>query len=81
MNDTSPEIEDIQISLIRRASTAKRMMCMISLSQMAADLSKRAISRAHPDYNQREIDLLFVGLHYGDDLADRLRNYLDGRTV
>jgi len=43
------------------------------------NLSKRAISRANPDLNEEENNLLFVEYHYGVELVYRLRKYLDQR--
>ena len=77
LDDTSPKIKEIQISLIRKAGVAERTTRMRSLSQTVVNLSRRAIARTHPGYNQREIDLIFVSLHYGDEIAHRLKSYLD----
>lgn len=80
LDDTNPGIKEIQISLIRKAGVAERTTRMRSLSQTVVNLSRRAISRTHPGYNQQEVDLIFVSLHYGDDIANRLENYL-GRKM
>ena len=40
-------------------------------------LSKRAIARANENLDEQELNLLFVSHHYGSNLADRLRKYLD----
>lgn len=76
LSDTNPEIKEIQISLIRKAGAAGRTMRMRSLSQTVVKLSRRAIMRTHPGCDQREVDLIFVSLHYGNDIANRLENYL-----
>ncbi len=75
-SDTHPEIEKIQLSLIRQASIAKRIGRARSLSQTTIKLSRRAISRANPDFSEQELDIAFVTYHYGADLADRLSNYI-----
>ncbi len=77
--DTSPEAEKVQIELIRRSSVARRISIVRSLSQTAVYLSRRAIQRANPSMSQREVDLAFVAIHYGEDLADRLASYLENR--
>ena len=76
--DTSPEAEKVQIELVRQASTAERIARMQSLSAMVIKLSRRAIARANPELSAREVDLLWVRLHYGKALADELRKYLSG---
>ena len=47
-----------------------------SLTATAISLSRRAIARAHPELSPEEIDLKFVELHYGKQLAAGLRKYL-----
>ncbi len=50
--DTHPEIEKVQISLIRKASIAKRLSTIQSLSQSVILLSRRAIKRANPGFTE-----------------------------
>ena len=78
-SDTRLGAENAQISLLRRASVAKRISRVRSLSQTTIQLSRRAISRANPELGEQELNLIFVAYHYGDDLADRLRRYLERR--
>lgn len=78
--DTNPKAEKFQISLIRQASIAKRIARMRSLSQTVVQLSRRAIMRANPDLSEQELNLIFVSYHYGTELADRLRKYLDRKA-
>ena len=78
--DTSFEAEKIQISLLRKANIAKRVSIARSLSKTAIRLSRRAIQRANSQLSERELDLIFVALHYGTDLADRLREYFERKV-
>jgi hypothetical protein len=75
--DTSPEAEEFLLSALRRETVAERISRMRSLTATAASLSRRAIKRANPGLNRRELDLVFVEYHYGKPLAARLRNYLE----
>ena len=75
--DTYSSAEEIQISLIRKASIAKRISKVRSLSQTTMQLSRRAISRANPGLNEQEINLIFVAYHYGAELANHRRAYLE----
>ena len=77
--DTHPKAEEVQLQLLRQATPAKRFGIMCSLSQTMAALSRRAIRRANPDYSQRELDLAFISIHYGEELAERVRIYLEER--
>jgi hypothetical protein len=78
--DTHPQAENIQIQLLRQATIAKRFAIMCSLSQTAIQLSRRAIQRANPTFSPLEIKLAFVSLHYGEDLANRVKHYLEQRA-
>ncbi len=51
------------------------------MSSLTMRLSKRALARANPDKNKKELDLLFVKYHYGDDLYQRVNQYLSRHTV
>ena len=75
--DTPPQVEKIQIELIRQSSVARRISIVRSLSQTTMFLSRRAIQRANPLLSEREVDLLFVEHHYGKELAERLRVYME----
>ena len=79
--DTHPKIEELLISLIRNTSTAKRISRVRSLSESTIGLSRRAIKRANPDLNKKELNLKFVSYHYGKNLAGLLREYLDKRSL
>ena len=80
-SDTSPKIADIQISLLRKSSIARRISVLRSLSQTVILLSRRAIIRANPRLSDQEMRYKIVAHHYGRDLADRLRRYLNKRAL
>jgi len=42
-------------------------------------MSRAAIRRRHPEWNEQEVSLEFVKAHYGRELAERLREYLARR--
>ena len=77
--DTTPNIEEVLVTLVRKASAAEKMLRVRSLSQTVMQLSKRAIARTNRCCNEQEVNLMFVSLHYGKELADRLQDYLDKR--
>jgi hypothetical protein len=79
LSDTHPEAERVQIDLLRQATPERRAALALALSQHVAYLAREAIRRAHPGASETEIDLQYVALHYGQDLADRVRAYLDVR--
>ncbi|MCI0562369.1 MAG: hypothetical protein MN733_28115, partial [Nitrososphaera sp.] len=79
--DTHPDVERFQIERISQTKAAQRLSWVRSLSQTAIQLSRRAISRANPELSEEEVNLIFVKLHYGTDLAVRLRKHLNHRNM
>ena len=79
LSDTHPDAEAVQLELLRRATVAERFNKVRELTRIAVYHARRAIARAHPDCTERELDLIFVETHYGRDLADRLREYLESQ--
>jgi hypothetical protein len=78
-DDTDPHAEQVLIEGLRRSSNAERGRSMVSLTDTVRWLSRRAIHRAHPDWNERQLALEFVRLNYGQELADRVGEYLKNR--
>ena len=79
--DTAPQAEKVQIELIRKSSVSERVSKVRSLSQTVMYLSRRAIQRANPLLSKREVDLAFVANHYGENLAECLRLYLEHKQL
>ena len=78
----SPEMtraDWVQVELIRRQSVSQRVARMRSLSAEVIEMSRRAIRRLHPDWSERDVLLEWAAVHYGRDLADRLRDYMSER--
>lgn len=72
-SDTSPEVERVQIDLLRQAGPTRRFALARSLSQTAMQLARGGIRRRHPDADQEEVDLIFIATHYGRELAEQVR--------
>jgi hypothetical protein len=77
--DTSPEVERVQIELLRKAGKTRRLQLGLELSGEALEMAQRGIRRAHPELSELEAKLLFVEITYGKDLADRVRAHLAKR--
>ena len=75
--DTHPEAERVLVSLTRKESLSKKLSQVLSFSQTTIQLSKRAISRANKHLDVDKKKLLFINYHYGKDLADRVKKYID----
>ena len=79
--DTDPAAEKVQVDLLRRAGLKRRFALARSLSRTAMGLSRRAIRRANPEASDQEKLLAFVSLHYGEEIAQAVRRYLEGRDI
>lgn len=75
--DTHPETEHVLLSLIRQATISKKMWQVRSLSKTVIRLSYRALSRKYKDLNEQELDIKYISIHFGQEIADRLKKYLD----
>lgn len=79
--DTEPDAERVQVALLRAAPVARRLHVAMALSATVMSAARRALARARPLASARELDLRFVELHYGADLAADLRADLDRRDA
>ena len=79
--DTTLEAERVQVALLRAAPVARRLHVALALSATVIGAARRAIARARPQASARELDLRFVELHYGVDVASDLRADLERRDT
>ena len=77
LTDTHPDA--VQCELLRRMATVQKFELTCALTDMAIDQTRRAIERRHPGISQREVDLKFIELSYGADLAEKVPLYLKDR--
>lgn len=75
--DTSPEMERVQIELIRKASPSKIFGLVRSMSQTMIQASRENIRRLHPDVGKEELSLIFIELYYGKELANLVRTQME----
>ncbi|MEO8971845.1 MAG: hypothetical protein ABI406_09645 [Ktedonobacteraceae bacterium] len=80
-SDTSPEAERVQIDLLRKAGVVRRIELAFSLTQSAIELSRQGMRRRYPLASEEDLNLLFVELNYGKELADRVRTALSRREL
>jgi hypothetical protein len=79
--DTAAEAEQVQIALIRRVPVSRRLHMAWSLSATVISAARQALLRAQPDASPQDIDLRFVALHYGPELAAAVRAELVRRQA
>jgi hypothetical protein len=75
--DTNVKSEQMLISLLREKSAAKKFAMIRSLSQSTIQLSKRAIARANEGIEDDQLNVLFIDLHYGKELAQKFKKHID----
>ena len=79
VNDTDPRAAAVQLELLRRAGVEGRAALAGRLSDAVIELSRRALREQFPPgTTELELKLRWVELHYGADLARRVRAYLAG---
>ncbi len=64
LRDTSPAAEAVQLDLLRRAGTARRLALTFNLSSSAIQSSRRAIARRHPELGERDLLLRWAELRW-----------------
>ncbi len=79
MTDTSKEAERVQIELLQKAGFQRRLELTCLLSQNAKKMAMDGIARANPTWTKRQIEIKFIEVHYGKDLAQKFSDYLDGK--
>ena len=77
--DTDADAERVQVELLRAAPVARRLRLALSVTATFVGAARRALVRAQPEASARDLDVRFVELHYGADLATGLRNDLERR--
>jgi hypothetical protein len=76
LTDTHPEAERVQIELLRQKTLAERFMMVRSLTAFTLGWSRDALRRLYPDLSPEEFRLKIIEDHYGQELAQRVREYL-----
>lgn len=77
--DTDAEADRVQVELLRAATPARRAGLALSLTATVVGLSRLALARQDPAASDEEIDVRFVELNYGREIAARLVAFLRAR--
>lgn len=76
--DTHPEANTVLTQLIQNQDPSERLAGAVSASDRVAQQCKDAIVRTNPGISAQEVNLLFIELNYGRELADNVRNFMAG---
>jgi len=71
-SDTSPDAESIQIDLLRKAPTWKRLRVAAEMSETVMLLSRIGVARRNPGATPAELRRLAAEAILGPDLASRV---------
>ena len=74
--DTSPEAEAVLIRLLREKPCHLRLQEAVAASNLVAEQCKNAIRRNNPELSEDEVKLRFIAINYGQELADKVRDYV-----
>lgn len=80
LSDTHPDAERVQIELLGRKTPAERLAMARRLSELVVRMSREAIARRHPDWTPRQVNLAWMEISYGRELADEVREHLDASS-
>ena len=71
--DTSPEMERVQIELLRKAPITQKFAMVESWSHFILEASREGIRREHPELGEEEVALLLVSRQFGHPFAEKIR--------
>lgn len=80
LNDTHPEAERVHIRLLREAGQTHRSSMASGLTNRVVWQSRQALAQTRPDLSEVERNILWVKLHYGPELAERVSDALAVQT-
>lgn len=71
--DTTAEALEVQLACLRRMTPQQRIAKVCEMTRCIRNMAFDAIRRRHPDFDDSQVQLRFIELTYGQELADRLR--------
>jgi len=78
LTDTHPDAEAIRQELLRCHTAAEKFSLVRALTATVVSLCRQGIRERHPEFDERAVDLHFVEMNYGKELAEGLRRRLEG---
>ncbi len=76
-SDTHPEMEALQIRLLREASPARKMELLAGLNASAKTLALNGLRMRYPKASESELRRRLAGLLLGEELARKVYGDLD----
>jgi hypothetical protein len=70
--DTHPEMEDLQLKLLRDLPAWRKMEMLAELNRTAQSLALAGLRQRHPDADDAKLKRLLADLLLGEELADKV---------
>lgn len=74
-SDTHPEIEQIQIEIIRRMPSWKKFAAVDDLNETVRAFALSGIKQSHPDASEGQIQFLLAERILGSELAHKVYSH------
>ena len=74
--DTLPDAAEVQLRLWSEMTGQQRVQKAMALSSRLRAMAFDAIRRRHPDWNENQVQLQFIELTYGSEIAKELEQWL-----
>jgi hypothetical protein len=78
LSDTHPDAEAVQFELLRRMTPSRKLEMVFKLTAAVVGFSRQGIRDRHPGLTDREVDLMFIEMNYGKELAEGVQRRFDG---
>ena len=75
--DTHPNMEALQIRLLREVPSWKKMKMMVDLNESAQKLALARLRTRHPEANEKELRRRLADLLLGEDVAFKVYGDID----
>ena len=79
MKDTSPEIEKVQIELLKKIPLDKKWKIILNLIELQSELIIQGIRSRHPEYSDEEVSYAFKRIMLGEELFKKV--YIEAKDI
>ena len=79
-SDTQPEIEALQLDLLRQTPAWKKLAILAQLNETGRMLALSGLRQRHPQASQAELHRRLAGLLLGEELATTVYGELENDT-
>ena len=70
MNDTSPEMAQIQVEIVLGFSQEKRLMMVLDMMEWGILMTRQRLKKQFPDYTPNQLKFEQIKAYYGQKLTE-----------